>query len=193
MTAGESARRTELVEATYGYALEHGLTGASLRPIAEAVGSSTGVLRFLFGSKDGLVAAVLARARQDELELLASLPPGADLAAMAQTVWSWLANPAHRPLLRLWAECYAASLQSDAGPWAGFARATVTDWLKVLASAQPRAIRRTASGIAQRTAVLAVLRGALLDLLATNDRARANRAVSNAIGVLVPTRARRHR
>src|SRR5262249_29781314 len=73
-----SARRVELVDATYAYALENGLAGASLRPVAEAIGSSTGVLRFLFGSKDGLVRAVLARARQDELEMLERLPRDGD-------------------------------------------------------------------------------------------------------------------
>lgn len=184
MTTAESARRTEIVEAAYRYVLEHGLAGASLRPVAHAVGSSTGVLRFLFGSKDGLVAALLERARRDELELLAAVPDDADLEAVARTVWGWLADPAHRPLLRLWAESYAASLQDDAGPWAGFARATVRDWLAVLAAAQPRAVRDTAAGRARRTAVLAVLRGTLLDLLATGDRARTNRAVADAIAVL---------
>ena len=59
-----STRQVELVEAAYAYALEHGLAGASLRPVAEAIGSSTGVLRFLFGSKDGLVhISQLASAR----------------------------------------------------------------------------------------------------------------------------------
>lgn len=60
-----SPRRAEIVEAAYEYVLGAGLAGASLRPLADAVGSSTGVLRFLFGSKDGLVAAVLDRARAD--------------------------------------------------------------------------------------------------------------------------------
>ncbi|MBN9620721.1 MAG: TetR/AcrR family transcriptional regulator, partial [Actinobacteria bacterium] len=72
------SRRDEIIEAAYAHVLTHGLTGASLRPVAEAVGSSTGVLRFLFESKDGLVAALLDRARQDELELLAALPEDGD-------------------------------------------------------------------------------------------------------------------
>ena len=64
-----SARREELLERAYGYALEHGLASLSLRPLAEAIGSSPRVLLFLFGSKDGLVRALLERARADELEL----------------------------------------------------------------------------------------------------------------------------
>jgi AcrR family transcriptional regulator len=179
-----SPRREEIVEAAYRYVLDAGLAGASLRPLAEAVGSSTGVLRFLFGSKDGVVAAVLARAREEELDLLRAVPADADLATVARTVWRWLADPAHRGLLRLWTESYAASLQDDAGPWAPFAEATVRDWLAVLARAQPAGLRNTAAGRAQRSAVLAVLRGAMLDLLATGERGRTTRAVEQVLTAL---------
>jgi AcrR family transcriptional regulator len=180
----ESPRRAELVEAAYGYVLDNGLADVSLRPIAEAIGSSTGVLRFLFGSRDGLVAALLERARADELAMLAQLPAGGEVTSVAAAVWSWLADPAHAALLRLWTESYATSLRGASGPWAGFAASTVQDWLAVLAAAQPARVRNTAAGRAQRTAVLAVLRGAMLDLLATGDRARTTRAVRDALGAI---------
>ncbi len=180
----ESARRTELVDAAYAYVLEHGLAGASLRPVADAIGSSTGVLRFLFGSKDGLVRVLLDRARTDELALLAMLPAGGDLPTVAAATWTWLAEPAHAAVLRLWAECYAVSLRDEPGPWQDFARGTVHDWLDLLARAQPAAARRTAAGRAQRSAVLAVLRGGLLDLLATGEATRVDRAVHLALAAL---------
>jgi len=179
-----SARRTELVDAAYAYALENGLAGASLRPVAEAIGSSTGVLRFLFGSKDGLVRAVLERARADELAMLDSLPTDGDLRTVAEQVWVWLADPRHAPVLRLWTESYATSLGDPDGPWSDFARRTVEDWLPLLARAQPARVRRTAAGAAQRTAVLAVLRGGMLDLLATGQSARVTRAVRRGIGAI---------
>jgi hypothetical protein len=55
----------------------------------------------------------------------------------------------------------------------------VEDWLDVLAQAQPGGQRNTARGLAQRTLALAVLRGALLDLLATGEEERASRAVDH--------------
>jgi hypothetical protein len=67
------------------------------------------------------------------------------------------------------------------GPWAGFASDTVEDWLMLLADAQPAPERDTAAGEARRTLVLAVLRGAVLDLLATGDLARTTRAVTQAL------------
>ncbi len=174
-----SARHTELLESAYRYALEHGLGDLSLRPLAAAVGSSPRVLLYLFGSKDGLVRALLARARTDELDLLGRLRgrDSAGLTNAAAEIWAWLAAKNHRSLLTLWVEGYAHSLVDPDGPWAGFARSTVEDWLTVLADAQPPAERNSRAGIAQRTLVLAVLRGALLDLLATGDVDRTTAAV----------------
>ncbi len=181
-----SARQTELLEAAYRYALEHGLGDLSLRPLAAAIGSSPRVLLYLFGSKEGLVRALLARTRVDQLELLDKLPSGkaAGLPVVAERVWSWLVAEEHRPLLTLWVEGYGRSLVDPGGPWADFARTTVDDWLGVLSTAQPRTERNTAAGRARRTLVLAVLRGALLDLLATGDVVRTTAAVRQQLALL---------
>ncbi|MDX3661863.1 TetR/AcrR family transcriptional regulator [Streptomyces sp. ID05-26A] len=173
-----SARETELLEAAYRYVLTHGLVAVSLRPLAAAIGSSTRVLLYLFGSKEGLVKALLARARVDELALLADIGAGPGVVAR---LWEWLSAPAHRPLLTLWLEAYARSLVEPDGPWAGFARATVEDWLEVLRAAQPEDVRDTAAGLAARTRELALLRGALLDLLATGDGERVAAALATSL------------
>lgn len=179
-----SPRAAELLDLAYEYAIEHGLADLSLRPLAAAIDSSPRVLLFLFGSKEGLIRALLARARSEELELLARLRarhPRDDLAAAALETWGWLSAAEHRGLLRLWVEGYARSLVEPDGPWAEFALSTVQDWLALLAAYQPAARRRTAAGAAERTAVLAILRGALLDLLATDDEPRVTAAVTQAI------------
>jgi AcrR family transcriptional regulator len=171
-----SPRYTDVLEASYQYALANGIADLPLRPLATAIGSSAGVLIYLFGSKDGLVRALLARAREDELAMLGDLREG-DLATVAGQVWRWLADEQHRPVLRLWVEAYATSLINPEGSWAGFAKATVDDWLAVFAAAQPRRTRQSKAGAAQRTLTLAVLRGAMLDLLATGDTDRTTAAV----------------
>ena len=178
--APTSPRQAELLERAYEYVLEQGLAGMSLRSLAAAIGSSPRVLLFLFGSKDGLVRALLARARGDELafiEQVRSQKPEADLAMIVRTTWRWLVDERHRPLLVLWLEAYARSLAEPDGPWAGFAAQTVQDWLLLLASAQPRDRRHTKAGAAQRTLALCILRGALIDLLATGDVKRNTAAI----------------
>jgi AcrR family transcriptional regulator len=171
-----STRQNELLEAAYRHALAHGLTDLSLRPLAAAIGSSPRVLMYLFGNKDGLVRALLARARTDELAALEELRGQAGLPDAVERIWGWLAAREHRPLLRLWTEAYARSLVEPDGAWAGFAEATVEDWLGVLAAADPDAARRTLA--------LGVLRGCLLDLLATGDEARTTAAVRAFISAL---------
>jgi len=175
-----SQRRQELLERAYLYVLGDGLD-VSLRPLAAAVGSSPRVLLYLFGSKDGLVQALLARARRDQTELLAAVLAEAtaaepsDLAACVARLWRWLADPCHRDLLRLWVEGYSRSLVGDPGPWAGFAEQTVRDWLELLGRLPGPGGRPVDATTA--TLLLAVLRGALLDLVATGDTERTTAAV----------------
>jgi AcrR family transcriptional regulator len=181
-----SARRDELLEKAYRYVLEHGLADMSLRPLAAAVHSSPRVLLFLFKSKDGLVRALLARARAEEVELLDELnkQQSEGLTRAAGEIWGWLAAAEHRGLLRLWLESYSRSLLDPAGPWSGFADATVQDWLALLAEAQPARERDTAAGLQRRTLALALLRGALLDLLASGDAERTTGAVRAGLAQL---------
>jgi AcrR family transcriptional regulator len=177
VTEPDSPRKRVLLEAAYRHVLENGLADMSLRPLAKAIGSSPRVLLFLFGSKDGLIRALLARAREDELRYLEQIRGNQPAREAAREVWSWLAAPSHRALLALWVEGYARSLLNEPGPWAGFGRDTVNDWLELLAERQPADCRDTPKAEAKRTLLLAVLRGALLDLLATGDIGRVEAAV----------------
>ena len=183
----ESARREELLQAAYRYASERGLAEMSLRPLAASIGSSPRVLLYLFGSKDGLIRALLQRSRTEELQLLAEIrAETGGVVTVADRIWSWLAAEHRRGLLSLWLEGYARSLVEPAGPWADFARSTVEDWLELLASRQPDP--HTGAARSERTLVLAVLRGALIDLLATGDTRRVGDAVDS---FLAPRRSDR--
>ena len=172
-----SAREQELLERAYAYSLTHGLGDLSLRPLATAIGSSPRVLLFLFDSKDGLIRALLARARADELDLLRRIqdqhdvPPGLDV--VARELWTWMSAAERRPLMTFWVEAYGRSLVAPEGPWSDFARSTVDDWLELLKTSAPDEPE------ARRTAVLAMLRGALLDLLATGDLNRTTAALED--------------
>jgi len=176
-TGPDSPRKRELLDAAYHYVLAHGLADMSLRPLASEIGSSPRVLLFLFGSKEGLIRALLVRAREDELRYLQEARDRRGARETGREVWSWLSEPSHRSLLSLWVEGYARSLFGPPGPWADFGRDTVNDWLSLLADRQPANHRDTPQAEAERTLLLAVLRGALLDLLATGDIDRVTAAV----------------
>ena len=155
--------------------LEHGLAGMSLRPLAQAdrqqpAGAAVPVR--LQGRPGPRAAGAGARRRARRLH------PGHRRRPRGRTArcGSGCPPPSTGRLLALWLEAYARSLVEPHGPWAGFARQTVEDWLDVLARASIR--RRRPGPVTERTRVLALLRGAMLDLLATGEEARVTRAVS---------------
>jgi AcrR family transcriptional regulator len=177
MTSQHSAgspRRAELLSACYGYVLEHGLAGLSLRPLAAATGTSPRVLIYLFGSKEHLVRELLARARHEQISLVAGLLdpdiPDGGFEALADRLWNLLSSPGQRPMVRLTYEAYLRSVSRDPGPWEGFAAETARDYLELLIRAQPDT--HPAQARATATCTLALIRGLLLDLLAAGDTDR---------------------
>ena len=185
-----SARQQELLQRAYEYVLQHGLMTLSLRPLAQAIGSSPRVLLFLFGSKEGLVQALLARARAAELAFLREMRRPDDFDSVVRRVWQWLVAKEHRPMLVLWLETYAHSLVEPEGPYAQFALRTVDDWLELLATHQTPQHRRTRAGANERALALAVLRGAMMDLLASGDEARTTALVEAHLSGIAAARDR---
>lgn len=162
-----SPRQVELLDACYEYVLEHGLD-VSLRPLASAVGSSPRVLLYLFGSKEDLLRAVMARARRSQVEGLRALSDATgetpEFGAVVRMMWSWLSATAQRPMVRLTYEAFLASWSRSPGPWTGFAAESAQDWLDLLIRAQP-GVPADPAAVRARNA-LALIRGLLLDLLA---------------------------
>ena len=58
----EESRRDALLAACTDHVLAEGLIGLSLRPLAKAVGTSDRMLIYHFGSRAGLVAAIIDEA-----------------------------------------------------------------------------------------------------------------------------------
>ncbi|WP_216893661.1 TetR/AcrR family transcriptional regulator [Nocardia alni] len=175
-----SARRIELLAACYGYALDHGLAGVSLRTLAAAVGSSPRVLLYLFGSKDQLIREVLAHARHRDITQMTAVletvdPVGEDTyGAAAQRIWEWLSAPEQRAMTRLNYEAFLRSVGHDPGPWAGFATESINDWKDLLLRHLPGVPIDVAQARATRS--LALIRGLLLELLADADPVRVTAA-----------------
>jgi AcrR family transcriptional regulator len=177
--APPSSRRTELLDRLLEYSATHGLSDVSLRPLAAAVGSSPRMLLYFFGSKEGLVREVHRHARQAQLGLLAdTLRNRADGTEAVRALWHWISDPAHHDITRFFFESYARSLHDRDGAWTGFGETSVREWLPPL--------RHALGGTeAEATLVLAVLRGLLLDLLATGDTERVDAAFDAALDAMV--------
>ena len=160
-------RKEELLHASLDYAATHSLSDLSLRPLAKAIGSSPRVLLYLFGSKTRLISDVLALNRAQQQELLEQARVrDAGARESLQLLWDWIVDPARDNLRRLFLEAYIRSAGSEDEAWHDFARRSVDDWLESLAALTGE----------NPTLALAVIRGLVLDLLATNDLRRVNAA-----------------
>ena len=162
--------RLRLLDACTDHALEHGLPDR-LAPLAAAAGTSTRMLIYHFGTRDGLLREVLGRARQRQVEAFTELlrvRPDEPYPVTLRRAWSVIAGPDGRPYLRMFGR-----LHDTAGEplWPGFRRSATTDWLAPLEDGM-RSLGRPELA----TVVLAVIRGLLMDLDATGDTARTDRA-----------------
>ena len=156
----DPTRRHDVLARAADYVLERGLAGLSLRPLAKALGTSPRMLLYDFGSKEQLVQDVLAEIRRREVTLLE-----AEVRTL-EDVWAWIAAPERESFLRLFFEVYVGGLGK------GEAEPLVRDWLDFLRTSwHPPVDEATA------TLMVAVVRGLLLDRLATGDRGRTDEAL----------------
>jgi AcrR family transcriptional regulator len=156
-------RRRQLLDALVEEFANGGIGDRSLREVAAAVGTSHRMLLHHFGSREDLLLAVVEEVEHRQMGLLSEIPT--DAAAGFAAMWADLRRPELRQLERLFFECYARAAQ-DETPFARMLPDAITGWL--------RAVEAAADGPTDPAMVrlgLAVTRGLLLDLVATNDDA----------------------
>jgi AcrR family transcriptional regulator len=184
--------KQQLLERALGYLAEHGIGDISLRELAAALGTSHRMLIYHFGSKEGLFVAIVQEAENRQRRLLASSfgTGSPDLADLARRFWRQLRSPELAPLIRLFFELYVQALQGRdyAQPiLAGFPGSWVEPMLPglmALGLTESQARAETRLGIA-------VIRGLLLDVLATGDVAGADAAHEAYLAALMTRQAQR--
>jgi AcrR family transcriptional regulator len=156
-------RRQQLLEALIDEFAAGGIGDRSLRDVATAVGTSHRMLLHHFASRDELLLAIVEEVERRQMAILSELPTGpADgFAAM----WAAVARPELRPFERLFFECYSRGAQGEE-PFVRMVPGAVDAWLAEVDAASGG----TNDPVLVRLG-LAVTRGLLLDLVATEDDA----------------------
>jgi AcrR family transcriptional regulator len=174
--------RARLLAKVVAYGGEHGLSDLSLRELAAAVGTSHRMLLYHFGSKEGLMVAVVQAVEAAQRDALAQLAADRSLddPDAIRTMWRRLADPAMWPRERLFYEMYGQALQGRPGT-ASLLDGIVDEWVEETSryateSGMPEAVARVEARLG-----LAVVRGLLLDLLATGDRQAVDAAMEHYI------------
>jgi AcrR family transcriptional regulator len=177
------ARRRQLLDALIDEFADGGIGDRSLREVAAAVGTSHRMLLHHFGSREDLLLAVVEEVEHRQMGLLSELPAGA--ADGFTAMWADLRRPELRRLERLFFECYARAAQGEK-PFARMVPGAVDGWLSAVKDAGDGAADPALARLG-----LAITRGLLLDLVATNDEAGVDAAASAFAELLRPLAAPR--
>jgi AcrR family transcriptional regulator len=170
--------RDRLLDACADHARAHGLPG-KLGPLVTATGTSARMLIYHFGTRDALLRAVLEHARQRQLDMFGDLlrvRAGEPYTATLARAWTSITGSPGQPFHRMFGELRESAEQQL---WPDFRRTATTDWLGPLEDGL-RSIGRPDLA----TLVLAVIRGLIMDLDATGDGARTDRAFREFLGAL---------
>lgn len=163
-----------------------GLAGTGLRDLAAAAGVSHRTLLYHFGSRDELVLEALGRLRDYQYGLVTKTlnddPSRPDVSDLARGVWKNITGADTHDWFKLFYEAYVASLR-DPETYAEFLDDAVHRWIGVILAIfeedRPQLARNESA-----TLLLAAIRGLHLDLLATGDRERVERALETLLRLL---------
>jgi AcrR family transcriptional regulator len=169
-------RRRELLDALIEEFASGGIGDRSLRDVAEAVGTSHRMLLHHFGSRSELLLAIVEEVERRQRNVLHDLPtePAEGLAAM----WADVRRPELRPFERLFFECYARGAQGE-DPYARMIPGAIEAWLDEVDVMTDGTIDPGLPRLG-----LAVVRGLLLDLIATDDDEGVNAAAQAFIDLI---------
>ena len=160
--------RQDLLTAVIADLMREGLRDRSLRDIAAAVGTSHRMLIHYFGSRHGLMSAVVDAVEDDQKRFLESID--GEVGDVISAMWRRLRDPQLWPAERLFFECYARALHGEE-PFARLLPGAVDDWVERAAATTTRPDLPPELVRAHARLGLAVFRGLLLDLVGTGDRA----------------------
>ena len=175
----DEENRSRLLEQIVAYVYANGVASLSLRPLAKRLGVSPASLLYHFHSKEELTVEILRYAGDRQRELFASLRTRKNDTAgeVCRKVWRVIGSPKDRPLFRLFFEVYGLALV-DPKRFPGFFPGAVSNWLEFIEPAYVRDGLSPKEARTRATVVLAGFRGFLLDVCATGDYDRVDRAVA---------------
>ena len=184
--------RARLREQAVDYVLSHGISELALRPLAKALKTNARMLVYHFGSREGLMREILIGLRERGAAMVRAWfeHPGKTrtLPEFLRWYWKGMSAPKARSAVRMIFELYALALRRPKD-YPGVLEDPLTHWRNL----EKKTASESKSSDAEATLLLAATRGLLLDLCATGDRARTERALRLLVGFLESQAARKKR
>lgn len=162
--------REALLERVVVWFAANGVGDTSMRTVAEGVGTSHRMLNYHFGSRDGLLEAVVAATwGRQNLVLAELLESSADPYRAAYAFWDRIAGEATL-VAPLFFEVAAAAMQGKS--WAVPLRQWIEQWREVLTTLFIRAGHEPDVAALRAQMALAMARGLLFELAITGEKGR---------------------
>jgi AcrR family transcriptional regulator len=182
-----SSRKQELLDAALAYLLKHGVANASLRPLAEALGTSPRMLIFHFKSKEGLLRDVFQALNGRILASYAAVASGTLGPPEVQPLrrfWLWATEAENAPYLRLFYEVQVVAAQNPA-EYGRYLKDASADWQAAAFQTLSAAIRSESLA----TLCIAVFDGLFLEFMLIGERDRLTEALDRFIAMARSARA----
>jgi len=159
--------RQALLDRSIAYVAAHGMSDLSLRELAAGIGTSHRMLIYHFGSREGLVAAIVATVEAGQRAVLEQLAGEATSPAdLIRRQWAQLTDPALRPLVVLFFEVLAHALHGRSGT-DGFLDQLTAPWLDL--GGELAARMGSMPSVDEIRLGVAAIRGLLIEVLATGE------------------------
>lgn len=178
-------RKIDLLDEILDYVTENGLSDLSLRPLANALGTSTYTLTYQFGSKEEMILDLVAHAESKYLARMEQLDTGASVQSFLDTVFADSTNENGMQWNRLLLEVVTMMVR-DQETYSQFEGAVVRDRIERISALM--AASGASEDEARRSATIlsATLQGLVVDLMMTGDHDRVRDALDNLRALYEP-------
>jgi AcrR family transcriptional regulator len=182
--AGKDPKR-RLLEAAIAHIASRGVSDLSLRELAAAIGTSHRMLIHHFGGREGLWVEVIRAVEEHQRAAFAEVvpEPGSSGGDVMRQWWRHISDPSLWANERLFFELYGQALQGRPGA-VELLDGIVDAWIEPAAASFAEYGLSREEAVAQARLGIAVSRGLLLDLLATENRAAVDAAMDAYIDLM---------
>ena len=176
--------RGELLAKATDYVVANGLASLSLRPLAEAIGTSARMLIYHFGSKEALIAEILALAEHQALAVLTEqIRQQDDPVAALEQFWIQLTSADTDQFLRTAFEVWGLALVHPE-EFAPFLDSVVSQWTSMLTGELQQAGLPETQCESTATLIVAAMHGLVLNRLTTGNNVVAQQAFQQLVNWL---------
>ena len=182
--SGDHPRESLLAKAI-AHISQRGLSDLSLRELAAAIGTSHRMLIHHFGGREGLWVEVIRAVEDRQRAAFAEVvpEPGMSGGDVMRQWWRHISDPSLWPNERLFFELYGQALQGRPGT-VELLDGIVDAWLEPAAAGFIAYGMSREEALAQARLGIAISRGLLLDLLATENREAVDAAMEAYIDLM---------